>query len=87
MNDAVCISVKDNGIGISEDKIEKILNSRLRPAELSADSNGIGLDNVIGRLRLFLNETDVISILSEGENKGTEVLIYIPVREGEYEDV
>ncbi len=87
MNDAVCISVRDNGIGISEDKIEKILNSRLRPADLSADSNGIGLDNVIGRLRLFLNDTDVISILSEGENKGTEVLIYIPVKEGEYEDV
>jgi hypothetical protein len=42
---------------------------------------------VIGRLRLFLNEEDVISILSEGENKGTEVLLYIPVREGEYEDV
>lgn len=87
MHDTVCISVKDNGIGISGEKIDKIMKSQLRAADLSRNSNGIGLDNVIGRLRLFLNDTDVISILSEGENKGTEVLIYIPVREGEYEDV
>lgn len=87
VHDAVCISVKDNGIGISRETIDKIMSSQLRAADLSRDSNGIGLDNVIGRLRLFLNDTDVISILSEGENKGTEVLIYIPVREGEYEDV
>lgn len=87
MNDTVCISVKDNGIGIEQEKIDKIMSSQLRPADLSRDSNGIGLDNVIGRLRLFLNDEDVISIISEGENKGTEILIYIPVREGEYEDV
>lgn len=82
----VCISVKDNGIGIAEDKIQKILTSHLKEADLSADSNGIGLDNVIGRLRLFLNEKDVIDIISEGENKGTEVMIYIPLKE-DYEDV
>jgi len=87
MEDAICISIKDNGIGISQDKIDKIMSSRLRAADLSKDSNGIGLDNVIGRLRLFLDEEDVISIISEGENKGTEVLIYIPVKEGEFEDV
>lgn len=87
MDDAICISVKDNGIGISQDKIDKIMSSRLKAADLSDASNGIGLDNVIGRLRLFLNEEDVISIISEGENKGTEVLIYIPAKEAEYEDV
>ena len=87
MNDTICISVKDNGIGIAQETIDKIMSSQLKAADLSKDSNGIGLDNVIGRLRLFLNEEDVISIISEGENKGTEVLIYIPVREGEYEDV
>lgn len=87
MNDTVCVSIKDNGIGISREKIDKILSSQLRASDLSGDSNGIGLDNVIGRLRLFLDDEDVISIMSEGENKGTEVRIYIPVREGEYEDV
>ena len=79
----ICISVKDNGIGIEQETIDKIMSSQLRAADLSKDSNGIGLDNVIGRLRLFLDEEDVISILSEGANKGTEVLIYIPDKEGE----
>lgn len=83
MDDMICISVKDNGIGIEQETIDKIMSSQLRAADLSKDSNGIGLDNVIGRLRLFLNEEDVISILSEGKNKGTEVLIYIPDKEGE----
>lgn len=83
MDDMICISVKDNGIGIEQETIDKIMSSQLRAADLSKDSNGIGLDNVIGRLRLFLNEEDVISILSEGANKGTEVLIYIPDKEGE----
>ncbi len=83
MDDMICISVKDNGIGIEQETIDKIMSSQLRAADLSKDSNGIGLDNVIGRLRLFLDEEDVISILSEGANKGTEVLIYIPDKEGE----
>lgn len=86
-DDFACVSVKDNGIGISQEKIDKIMSSELRAADLSRDSNGIGLDNVIGRLRLFLDEKDVISILSDGENQGTEVIIYIPMTEGEYEDV
>ena len=86
-DDVACVSVKDNGIGISQEKIDKIMSSELRAADLSKDSNGIGLDNVIGRLRLFLDEKDVISILSDGENQGTEVIIYIPMTEGEYEDV
>ncbi|MGN1171767.1 MAG: sensor histidine kinase [Lachnospiraceae bacterium] len=86
-DNVACVSVKDNGIGISQEKIDKIMSSELRAADLSQDSNGIGLDNVIGRLRLFLDEKDVISILSDGENQGTEVIIYIPMTEGEYEDV
>ncbi len=83
----LCVSVRDNGTGITQEKIDKIMSGRLRTADLSVDSNCIGLDNVISRLRLYLDEEDVISIFSAGENKGTEVLIYIPLREGEYRDV
>ena len=81
------LPIWDNGTGITQEKIDKIMSGRLRTADLSVDSNGIGLDNVISRLRLYLDEEDVISIFSAGENKGTEVLIYIPLREGEYRDV
>lgn len=77
----VCISIKDNGIGMSQELIDKIINSKLKPDELPKDSNGVGLRNVISRLRLTYNCENVISIISEGENKGTEVLITIPNNE------
>ncbi|NLL79178.1 MAG: histidine kinase [Clostridiales bacterium] len=79
IEDTLCISIKDNGIGMSQEKIDKIMTSRLKEADLSQDSNGIGLDNVIGRLRLFLKTEDNLEILSGGKNQGTEVRIYLPI--------
>lgn len=87
IEDNVCISVRDNGIGIQKEKIEKILSGNLKSEDISGNSNGIGLDNVINRLKLFLDSEDVLEIVSEGENKGTEVRIYLPVQEKRYEDV
>ncbi len=78
----VCISIKDNGVGMSQELIDKVINSKLKTDDLSSDSNGVGLDNVIGRLRLLYDKRDVIKIISEGENKGTEVLIVIPYDSG-----
>ena len=70
-----------------KDKIEKILSGNLKSEDISDNSNGIGLDNVINRLKLFLESDDVIDIVSEGENKGTDVRIYLPVDEKGYDDV
>lgn len=81
--DSICISIKDNGKGMSEELIEKILNGTYRDNGMSMDSNGIGMDNVINRLRLYFESDDVITITSEGENKGTEVLIYLPIKDEE----
>lgn len=81
--DRICISIQDNGIGMSEEKIRKIMNSRLREADLEQNSNGIGLDNVIGRLRLFFGMEEVMEITSPGKNMGTEVAIFIPYKEKE----
>ncbi|MCR5234327.1 MAG: histidine kinase [Lachnospiraceae bacterium] len=78
-DDRACISVKDNGIGMSEDKIERVLKDELEASALSDDSNGIGLTNVISRLDLHFNADNIFSIYSEGENMGTEVIIRIPV--------
>ena len=78
-DDRACISVKDNGIGMSEDKIERVLKDELEASALSDDSNGIGLTNVISRLDLHFNADNIFSIYSEGENRGTEVIIRIPV--------
>ena len=74
-----CISIKDNGIGIEESKIIKILSDEIEASDVSKDSNGIGLSNVISRLDLHFNANNIFNIMSEGENMGTEVLIRIPM--------
>jgi len=74
-----CISIEDNGVGIPQEKIEKILSSELNASDVSGDSNGVGLANVISRLELFYNHGDIFSIESPGENLGTKVTIRIPM--------
>lgn len=86
-DDVACISIRDNGIGMSKETIDKVISGTYREEELAAGSNGIGMDNVIARLKLFTESEDVMSIISEGKDKGTEVIIYLPVREREEDDV
>ncbi len=77
----VLLSVKDNGVGMSRDKIERILSGEAA-GEVSADhaaSNGIGLGNVIERLQIYTGRSDVMEIKSEGENKGCEFVIKVPM--------
>lgn len=74
-----CISVRDNGIGIPKERLEKIVAQEIEPSDLSSDSNGIGLANVISRLKLFFDREDIFTIKSDGENKGTEVIVSIPI--------
>lgn len=76
-DNTVCISIKDNGVGIAKEKLEKILSGKYHADEGLTDSNGVGLDNVINRLKLYFGEDDVVDIISEGENKGTETIIYV----------
>ncbi len=75
----ICVSIRDNGVGMSEEKIEKIMNRKLEENDLDDVINGVGLDNVIVRLRLFFEREDVIDITSAGTDMGTEVAIYIPL--------
>ncbi|MBO7449356.1 MAG: histidine kinase [Clostridiales bacterium] len=81
-NDGLCqVSVKDNGIGMSEETIHDILTGNSKKHNDSMESNGVGLDNVIDRLKIFLNKEDVLSITSEGVNKGTEISFCLPIKE------
>jgi LytS/YehU family sensor histidine kinase len=79
----VCICIKDNGKGISQEDIDKILSGDYSPKEQQYDNNGIGMDNVISRLRLFAGERDVVSIVSPGPNMGCEVIIRLPLTRNE----
>ena len=62
------VSIIDNGIGMSEDK-QKVL--------LSLKSEGIGISNVVKRIRGLYKERSEIIVKSE-EGVGTTFTIKIP---------
>lgn len=74
----IYLSVWDNGIGMSEEKISQILKGEMREVDLKSNSNGIGLGNVIERLKLFTGREDVMEIRSAGRDKGSEFVIKVP---------
>ena len=82
--DTILITITDNGAGMEQSTIDRIMNARLQDSaalkagSVTKDSNGIGLGNVINRLRLYYDREDVFKIESGGQNKGTRVTIYIP---------
>lgn len=76
MNIRIC--VKDNGKGITRERIAQILNGEIRSEENPGDSTGIGMNNVINRLELYYKQKNLLTIQSRGENMGTEVIILIP---------
>lgn len=76
--DFIYLSVWDNGIGMSEEKISQILKGELKEVDLKSNSNGIGLGNVMERLKLYTSREDVMEIKSAGLDKGTEFIIKVP---------
>jgi sensor histidine kinase YesM len=75
--EAVCIGVEDNGNGMSEETQRRILDLDPFESEKSGHTTGIGIANVVQRLRLFFGVDDVLSIRSE-PGKGTAVTLKIP---------
>ena len=82
--DKIHITISDNGVGMEQSTINRIMNAkienttRLKERNITKDSNGIGLGNVINRLKLYYDRNDVFQIESDGYNKGTAVTIFIP---------
>ena len=60
--DLVTIEVEDNGPGMTEEKIQEIVEEKVNTA--NGHSSGIGLSNVMKRLRLFNGREDVMRIES-----------------------
>ena len=74
----IYLSVWDNGIGMSEEKISQILKGELKEVDLKSNSNGIGLGNVIERLKLYTGREDVMEIKSAGKDEGSEFTVKVP---------
>lgn len=78
MNRQVVIHVQDEGRGIDQERIDYILSGEYQPDKNNKKSNGIGVYNVMERLRIFYGVKDVLQIVSKGEGQGTDVIITIP---------
>lgn len=72
--DRVVVEVEDNGKGISQEILEKVISGNYE--------GHIGLLNVIRRLQFFYDREDVFEIRSE-EGKGTAVILYLYKRRSE----
>lgn len=77
------ISIKDNGKGMSAGKIREImLGVKVEEPgtgnQHGGHTNGIGLNNVQSRLKIFYSKEDILEIISE-PGKGTEVVLHIPM--------
>jgi len=73
----VRMSVEDNGAGMSEATRQMILKGQRFESEISGHMTGIGIYNVVQRLKLFFNCEDVIEVNS-APGKGTKVVLKIP---------
>lgn len=71
----ICIEVSDNGEGMTEEQVEKILHHDI--GKTSGKGSGVGVYNVDSRIKLLYGENYGISIQSELD-EGTIVKILLP---------
>ncbi len=79
----IVFRVSDNGSGMGREEIIPALKPVSFSDEDFSSRTGVGLRNVVLRLRLFFNREDVVKIESN-EDKGTEIRIELPEDEVEY---
>ncbi|WP_105618827.1 cache domain-containing sensor histidine kinase [Vallitalea okinawensis] len=72
--DVLKLSVSDDGIGMTEDEITRVLNKTM---EKKGSGSGVGMSNVDERIKLYFGDDFGITIKSELD-EGTEVVITIP---------
>ncbi|SHK36800.1 sensor histidine kinase [Paramaledivibacter caminithermalis] len=80
VQDKILIEITDNGKGMDEDKIKSIIFSENSIDLAERHVNGIGINNVIDRLRIFYNISDIKDVIDIKSQigHGTTIIIKIP---------
>ena len=76
--DELYLSVADNGLGMTEDKVEMILTGKSTSG--NGRGSGIGVKNVNERIKLYFGEAYGLTIDSEPD-EGTTVIIHLPAKD------
>lgn len=76
--DELYLSVEDNGLGMTEDKVETILTGKSTSG--NGRGSGIGVKNVNERIKLYFGEAYGLTIDSEPD-EGTTVIIHLPAKD------
>lgn len=75
----VRIIIEDNGVGMSEETRQRILSCHKPENQKSGHTTGIGISNVMQRLRLFFGVHDILDIESQ-PGQGAKFILKIPYR-------
>lgn len=83
MEQDLCVDITDDGDGISDDRIQEILNGE---AYNNGHEHAVGLHNVDSRLKLFYGKEYGLRITSAGKpGLGTKVSLRIPMNSNGFE--
>lgn len=81
-NDGMAVVIiEDNGKGMDEGRIRSVMESTGQidmTRAKTGHTTGIGMNNVISRLKLFFNKDNIVSLYSN-PGKGTRIVIRIPI--------
>ena len=73
-DDSLYFTITDNGLGMSEDMVETLLNKDFVP---SKKGSGIGVKNVNERIKLYFGSEYGLKVESEPD-EGTKITIHLP---------
>jgi len=77
--DELLLSIEDNGRGMAPDRVAAILEAAGSGRELGDGDGGVGLTNVIARLRIFAGRDDVVGF--EDAGPGARIVMRMPFKE------
>ena len=83
--DMLDITISDNGAGMTEEMIAKVMSGSASQDNEDRFSTGIAVRNVIDRLQLYYKQKEFFAIESDGPDTGTTVHIMIPVEKDDTE--
>lgn len=76
----ILLSIADNGVGMSEEMLEKVRT--MNPEKALSTGTSIGLLNIAARLKLLFGREYGLEVES-GEQEGTTVILHIPFEQEE----